>query len=69
MSLKAFHLVFICLTTAIAFGIGAWLLHETSGDASLTGLRVLGYSSLVAGAALVVYGRYFLKKLKDISYL
>ena len=30
---------------------------------------VMGLGSLVVGVGLLVYERYFLKKLKDVSYL
>lgn len=30
---------------------------------------IMGMVSAVLGVGLVVYGRYFLKKLKDVSYL
>ena len=68
MSLKAFHIVFIVASSALAFGFGAWALHEyrIGGEKSL---EILGIGSLVVGAALIVYGKYFLKKLKHISYL
>ena len=69
MSLKAFHLIFITLSSALALGCGVWLL--VSGF-SADGTRkdvFFGFSSLVGGAGLIFYGRYFLKKLKNISYL
>ncbi len=69
MSLKAFHIVFIVASSLLAFGFGAWALHECSGGTGTPTLLALGITSLVAGVALVVYGRYFLKKLKHISYL
>ncbi len=30
---------------------------------------VVGVGSVAAGVALIIYERYFLKKLKDVSYL
>jgi len=61
MSLKAVHLIFVTLLTALAFGCAAWAFcsgHPLSG-----GLAVL------AGILVIIYGVYFLKKLKKISYL
>ena len=68
MSLKAFHLVFIVASILLAFGFGAWELKawtETQGMREL----IFGLGSVTAGAGLVVYARYFLKKLKNVSYL
>jgi hypothetical protein len=69
MSLKAFHLVFITASSALAFGFGVWELKSyLSPDGRLTDL-LFGIGSLVAGVALLVYERYFLKKTKNVSYL
>ena len=68
MSLKAFHIVFIAASTLLAFGFGAWWLDQFFNDGRLLEL-LFGILSALAGAALIFYGRYFLKKLKDISYL
>ncbi len=68
MSLKTFHLVFITASSALAFGFGVWELKEAfSGGGTMS--VILGVGSLIAGVALIVYERYFLKKLKNISYL
>ena len=64
MSLKAFHLAFISLSTLIAFGFGAWTFIETSGN-----FTVYGFLSFLSGVGLIVYGVKFLKKFRDISYL
>jgi hypothetical protein len=61
MSLKAFHLIFVTLLTALAFGCAAW--------AFTTGNSFWGGAGIVAGILVIVYGVYFLKKLKRISYL
>jgi hypothetical protein len=69
MSLKAFHLVFITASSALAFGCGVWGL-KNYWSANGTSLDVLfGLGSLLAGAGLILYERYFLKKLKNVSYL
>ena len=61
MSLKAFHLVFVTLLTALSFGFAAW--------AFLSGYLWLGVAGILAAAVVIFYGFYFLKKLKKISYL
>ena len=68
MSLKAFHIVFIAASTLLAFGFSAWWLVQFFNDGKLLEL-LFGILSALAGAALIFYGRYFLKKLKDIGYL
>ena len=68
MSLKAIHLVFIAASTLLAFGFGGWSLKNYF-DAGGTLDLIYGIVSLSSGVALVFYGKYFLKKLKHISYL
>ena len=61
MSLKALHLVFVTAMSSLAFGCAIW--RFTEGD--------LCFGSLASalGVAVVIYGIYFLKKLKHISFL
>ena len=68
MSLKAFHLVFIILSILFTLMFGVWgvVNHGSSGN---TAELVLGILSLVGTVGLSVYLRYFLKKLKHVSYL
>ncbi len=61
MSLKAFHLIFVTLLTALSFGCAAWAF--SAGD------TFWGVTGIVAGIVVIIYGIYFLKKLKRISYL
>jgi len=68
MSLKAFHLIFITASVLLTFGFGAWSLVGYS-DVGRTADLVSGLVSLGIGIGLILYGRYFLKKLKNISYL
>ena len=68
MSLKALHIVFIVASIVLAFGFGGWSLNEYFHGEPRIHLW-FGIGSLVAGLALIVYGRAVLKKLKDISYL
>ena len=69
MSLKAFHIFFITASSAIAAGFGIWSLKTYFAEEGGVSLIWLGIGSLVASVGLIVYGRYFLKKLKDVSYL
>ncbi len=61
MSLKAFHLVFVTLLTTLSFGCAAWAF--AAGD------LFFGAGGIAAGILVIIYGIYFLKKLKKISYL
>jgi hypothetical protein len=61
MSLKAFHLIFVTLLTTLSFGFSAW--------AFVAGHPLFGLAGIAAGILVVIYGIYFLKKLKKISYL
>ena len=61
MSLKAFHLIFVTLLTALAFGFAAWAFSS--------GRLGFAVSGVGAGISVIFYGVYFLKKLKKISYL
>ncbi len=69
MSLKAFHVVFITAASAMLFGFGVWMLREYRSPEGGTGDLVWAIASMVTGAALLVYEGFFLKKLKNVSYL
>ena len=68
MSLKAFHIVFICVSILLSVGFAAWELVVFRNTHHPLHLLVAGLS-LLAGVGLVFYSRYVLRKLKDISYL
>ena len=68
MSLKAFHIFFIIVSTLLAFGFGVWsvYVHLTQGGLAFL---VMGLLSFVAGVVLIVYGVNFLHKLRHVGYL
>jgi hypothetical protein len=68
MSLKAFHIVFICASELLALSFGIWSLRAYLAGGA-TGQLIFGLGSFVGAVALLAYGWYFLKKLKNISYL
>jgi hypothetical protein len=69
MSLKAFHVIFISVSCALALGFGVWELKEYfSADGRVLDL-VFGLGAFGAAIGLIFYERYFLKKLKNVSYL
>ena len=68
MSLKSFHVVFIGLCILLMLVMSGFSLGQYrvtgSGTDLMWGLLALGGAGILLG-----YGRYFLKKLKNISYL
>jgi hypothetical protein len=66
MSLKAFHLVFITASSALAFGFG---ISELKSGGGQTTELALGLGSLTIGLALVLYEWYFLRKTRRIGFL
>ncbi len=68
MSLKAFHIVFIVLSIVMAFFCGVWLLREYADSRDAAQL-IVGVVLILAGGALICYGKSVLRKLKHISYL
>lgn len=68
MSLKAFHLVFITASILLAFGFAAWAIVDFADHRLFVDL-VYAAGSLLAGAALIRYSKFVLKKLKHIGYL
>ena len=69
MSLKAFHVFFITAASALSFGCGVWGLNNHFAPEGRLFDLVFGIGSLLAGIALLVYERYFLRKLKNVGYL
>jgi hypothetical protein len=69
MSLKAFHVVFITASCALAFGCGIWELKNYFSPEGRTLDLIFALAAVAAGVGLILYERYFLKKLKDVSYL
>ncbi len=69
MSLKAFHIVFITSAILLTLGFGGWCLSNFLSAEGTKRDLAAAIVSLVAAIALFVYGRYFLKKLRNITYL
>lgn len=62
MSLRAFHVVFIVASMALALWTGVWATGQGGG-----GWTALAAACFVAFAALVVYGVWFLRKTKGME--
>jgi hypothetical protein len=69
MSLKAFHVVFIIASSALAFGCGVWEIRNALSADGRTLDWVFGIGAILAGIGLLVYERIFLKKTRDIGFL
>jgi len=69
MSLKTFHLIFISASTALAFGCGVWGLRDFFSEGGRAWDLIFGLGSVMAGVGLLIYECFFLKKLKNVSYL
>ena len=68
MSLKAFHIIFVALATVLSMCFGLWVLRQHS-DAPSVGLLAVAVGSMAFAAILIVYGVWFLRKLKAVSFL
>ncbi len=69
MSLKAVHLIFVSALSALAFGCGVWKLRDYFAPPGAKNDLLLGIAACAAGVGVIIYGRYFLKKLKNVGYL
>lgn len=65
MSLKSFHVFFVVVSTLLALLCGVWAVREHLHTGS-AGMLAFGVGSFVAAVALVFYGLWFLRKLKDV---
>ncbi len=68
MSLKAFHIFFMAVSILLSIGTGAWGL-VSYGQHGGAGYLVMAIASLAVACLLAVYARWFLRKLKNVSYV
>jgi len=61
VSLKAFHIFFIIISTTVAFGFGVWVFMQENGYHFWFGIL-----SLLAGVSLIIYGIKVFKKFKEL---
>jgi uncharacterized membrane protein HdeD (DUF308 family) len=66
MSLKAFHYVFVVISTLLSVGVGVWAIRECmrTGEA---GSAVFGALALFSGVALLFYMRWVMRKLGKLD--
>lgn len=65
MSIKSFHILFITVSSILAFGFAAWSVYFHLTVTSITYL-ILGIASFVVGIVLIVYGMIVMRKLRRI---
>jgi len=69
MSLKAVHLIFVNALTALALGTVVWKVRDyLSPEGTRTDL-LFAVAGLAGAILVILYGVYFLRKLKKLSYL
>jgi hypothetical protein len=68
MSLKAFHIVFIIVSTLLALGTGVWCLwvNLVAGAPIYAAGAIV---SFVLAIALMVYGVWFYRKMKRLRII
>ncbi len=69
MSLKSIHVVFVTAALLLTAFFGGWAWHEYASPQGTQAHLIYGVLSIVAFVGLLFYGKYFLRKLKHISYL
>ena len=68
MSLKAFHVVFLAASIMLMLILSGWCFSNYR-DGGTTQDLVWSGVALASAVGLVGYTRYFLRKLRHISYL
>lgn len=68
MSLKAFHVFFVLVCTIFWFGFGVWAFRQYSASGQWGDL-LMTIGSFLAGIVLVAYSRWFLRKLRFVSFI
>ena len=68
MSLKAFHVFFIAISTLLAAGFGLWSVRQflATGNGIDLFFAVVGVLGTVG---LPIYGSWFLRKTKKMGYV
>jgi len=64
MSLRAFHIVFVTVSTLLFVFLAVWALGVAVNPAGI--ITALGVVSVVGALAMPVYGIYFYRKVRKI---
>ncbi|MCC7290979.1 MAG: hypothetical protein IT449_02835 [Phycisphaerales bacterium] len=68
MSLKAFHVFFVLLATALCGMCALWAAREYMNEHA-TEMLVFSILSALSGVGILIYGGWFIRKQKHLSYL
>lgn len=68
MSLKAFHVFFVSISILLCLGFGIWAVRDFVANGTVVSLAG-AIATFTVGVLLVWYGKWFLNKLKHVSYL
>lgn len=68
MSLKAFHIVFMAASILLAIVFGGWTFAQYRIGGGPLMLAAAG-ACLAAAIGMLIYARWFLRKLRNVSYL
>lgn len=68
MSLKAFHVFFVLLAIALSAMCALWAAREYMNEHA-TGMLVFAILSALSGVGILIYGVWFIRKQKHLSYL
>ncbi len=68
MSLKAVHIFFVTIATAIAVFFGVWSVQQVLATGTAADW-VLAILAVLMALALPPYGVWFLKKMKKVGYV
>ncbi|MBM3778042.1 MAG: hypothetical protein FJW23_07345 [Acidimicrobiia bacterium] len=66
MSLKAFHVLFIAVSTLMALGVALWAANAWNATEEVAWLA-LAAAGFAGSAGLVVYGSRFIRKARQIG--
>ena len=66
MSLKAFHIIFVMITTLLCVFLAVWGLNFAPASVA-DFARKIGYAGIVGAIILPIYGIYFYGKVKNLS--
>jgi len=69
MSLKAFHFVFIVASILLAAGFAAWSFTNYFSAGGVKSDMWVGIGSGTVALGLIGYEIYFLRKLRNVSFI
>ena len=66
MSLKSFHIIFICISTLFSIFFGYWCYNEWS---QIGGMQYIVFAtiSVALTIAMLIYGKWFLKEISGLN--